>query len=61
MILLDSGLRRNDQKGHFLTFYECIKVEKEEFRFLTPHSTLYTSSLAAFSFELSPLRLTPNA
>jgi len=28
MILLDSGFRRNDGKAHFLTFYECIKVEK---------------------------------
>jgi len=28
MILLDSGFRRNDEKGHFLTFYETIKIEK---------------------------------
>jgi len=25
LILLDSGLRRNDEKNHFLTFYERIK------------------------------------
>ncbi|MDQ1285420.1 MAG: hypothetical protein QG663_828 [Thermodesulfobacteriota bacterium] len=27
MILLDSGFRRNDEKGHSLTFNECIKLD----------------------------------
>jgi len=26
--ILDSGFRRNDEKGYFLTFYEFIKVGK---------------------------------
>ncbi|MDQ1334061.1 MAG: hypothetical protein QG552_1011 [Thermodesulfobacteriota bacterium] len=36
MILLDSGFRRNDEKAHFLTFYECINFR---------HSKLVTSNL----------------
>jgi hypothetical protein len=26
---LDSGLRRNDRKGRFSTFYEIIKIDQE--------------------------------
>jgi hypothetical protein len=26
LFFLDSGFRRNDWKGHFLPFYECIKI-----------------------------------
>ncbi len=44
MILLDSGFRRNDDKSHFLTFYETINFR---------HSKLVTSNLKKDNIELT--------